>query len=203
MPGFPKDTVGWRYNQGVNANPGHHRKSLRIQAYDYSHAGAYYVTIVTHGRVPLFGEIQDGQMRLAERGLIAQECWRAIPAHFPHVELGIFVVMPNHVHGILILHDPGAATGPPPVGATQWVAPTPLLGTKRPTGPKRGSIGAIIGAYKMSVTRQIIGRFGGTSVTWQRNYYDHIIRNDRDHQNIHNYILANPLNWEIDDENRS
>ena len=78
------------------------RRSIRLKAFDYAAPGAYFVTIVTHGRAPLFGAVKDGQVRLSRIGAVADRCWREIPNHFPHVELGSFVVMPNHVH-ILVL----------------------------------------------------------------------------------------------------
>ena len=183
----------------------HHRHSIRLQGFDYSQSGAYYITIVTYRRECLFGEIQNGGMQLSDMGRIADENWRTIPEHFPQVELGEFVVMPNHVHGIIVL-----------VGATQWVAPTwvaptPIaitpgdqtavvpVGTK-PNGPKRGSIGAIIGAYKMSVTRRIQAELNGANI-WQRNFYEHIIRDNDDYGRIHYYIESNPVNWMEDNEN--
>ncbi len=79
----------------------HHRKSIRLQGYDYSQAGAYFITICTHNRLSLFGEIINGEMFLNAAGMTAQQCWQAIPAHFPATELGEFVIMPNHVHGII------------------------------------------------------------------------------------------------------
>ena len=192
----------------------HYRHSVRLQGYDYSQSGVYYITIVTFRRECLFGGIRDGGMQLSGMGHIADENWRAIPAHFPNAELGEFVIMPNHLHGIII------------VGATQWVAPPrdakppidsiavaptqviPITGDSKtiassqtkPNGPKRGSIGAIIGAYKMSVTRRIQAECNGANI-WQRNYYEHIIRNDDDHNRIQFYIESNPANWMDDEEN--
>ena len=114
--------------------------------------------------------------------------------------------MPNHVHGKIILHEwegngDRSAIKSPTVGATHWVAPT--IKTERvaaPTGPQRGPIGAIIGAYKMSVTRKIVQQGDGPNV-WQRNYYEHIIRNDGEHDRIRLYIESNPVNWGKDEEN--
>ncbi len=178
----------------------HHRRSIRLKGYDYTTPGGYFITLVTQGRVCLFGEIVEGEMQYSEKGQIATECWRAIPDHFPTVELGVFMVMPNHVHGIIILHEDAAsanenwsAISSPTVRATHWVAPT--------NGPQRGSIGAIIGAYKMSVTRKIVQQYGGVPNIWQRNYYEHIIRNDEEHKRIHLYIESNPIHWTNDDEN--
>jgi REP element-mobilizing transposase RayT len=173
----------------------HHRRSIRLPDYDYSQPGAYFITLVTYQRECLFGEIREGEMRLSPKGQIADEHWRLIPEHFLHVELGAYVVMPNHVHGIIIIHENGMATyTSPSVRASQWDAPTPI-----PNGPKRGSIGAIMGSYKMSVTRRIQRELNATGI-WQRNYYEHIIRNEAEYNRIHAYIEANPANWGTDDE---
>jgi len=173
----------------------HHRTSIRVQGYDYSQAGAYYVTIVSYQRDCLFGEIVNKERILSEFGKIADECWRAIPDHFAFVELGAHVVMPNHVHGIIVIrvHD-----FPSNVGATQWVAPT-SPGT-RPKGPKPKSLGAIIGSFKSAVSYRINKEHNATGI-WQRNYYEHIIRDDKDLQNKTDYIEANPSLWDEDDNN--
>jgi REP element-mobilizing transposase RayT len=170
------------------------RRSIRLPDYDYSQPGAYFITIVTYQRECLFGEITDGEMHLSVMGQIAKENWCAIPEHFPYAGWGAYVVMPNHVHGIIIIHENGLATNSSPaVGASHWDAPTP-------NGPKRGSIGAIIGSYKMSVTRRIQREYNATGI-WQRNYYERIIRNDEEHDRICLYIESNVANWARDDEN--
>lgn len=171
-----------------------YRQSIRLAGYDYSQPGAYFVTLVTRGRVSMFGTITAGVMSLSEIGLIADEHWRAIPEHFPQVELGAFVIMPNHIHGIIQLIEEEMSQSSY-VGATHWVAPTREL-----KGPKPGSVGTIVGAYKMSVTRAIKSRCNTTGI-WQRNYYEHIIRDDAEHRLIHEYIEANPEGWVNDYEN--
>jgi putative transposase len=149
--------------------------------------------MVTHQRDPLFGNIVQGEMHLSAMGQVAEEHWRLIPEHFPPVELGAYVIMPNHVDGIIIIRENGMATNSSPsVGATHWVAPT--------TGPKRGSIGAIIGSYKMSVTRRIQREQNATAI-WQRNYYERIVRNDEAHHRITLYIESNVARWAMDNEN--
>jgi putative transposase len=169
----------------------HHRWSIRLPGYDYSQAGAYYVTLVTHQRDCLFGVIENEIMTLNDLGKIANECWIAIPEHFLNVELGAYVVMPNHVHGIIVIDGNDA-------GATHWVAPA--IPRIRPTGPKPGSLGAIIGSYKSAVSYRINKEHNITSI-WQRNYYEHIIRNEIDLQNKTNYIESNPMLWAQDDNN--
>lgn len=170
----------------------HHRKSIRLQGYDYSQEGAYYVTIVTYHRDCLFGEIINKQMVQNNLGKIAEECWRAIPEHFPFVELGEYVIMPNHVHGIIVIHNDHG------VGATQCVAPTTTI--TRPKGPKPNSLGVIIGSFKSAVSYRANKAHNATGV-WQRNYYEHIIRDDKDLQNKTDYIEANPSLWDNDDDN--
>ena len=191
------------YNGIMAADAAHHRRSIRLAGYDYSQPGAYFVTIVTAGRKCLFGAIVEGDMRLSPQGQIAQACWQEIPGHFPHVELGAYVIMPNHVHGIIVLHQPGVTMGDDdratmkssPVGA-QHAAP--LHAERNVTS---GSIGAIVRSFKSAVTHLIHEQFGGSSPLWQRNYYEHIIRNDGEWQRIHLYIESNPVLWAQDDEN--
>lgn len=171
-----------------------HRRSIRLKGYDYSQAGAYFVTLVTYQRDCLFGEIRDGKMALNDLGSIADEGWRAIPEHFPFVELGAHLIMPNHVHGIIIITDGGMRRGTPWRAPTERT-PTPHFGKTIP-----GSIAAIIGQYKSSVSRIIKQKHNATGI-WQRNYYEHIIRNEKDLQRITDYIEANPSQWNEDDEN--
>lgn len=169
----------------------HHRKSIRLRGYDYSHAGAYFVTVVAYQRECLFGEIVNGEMKLNDFGIIADECWRAIPEHFPNVELGAHIIMPNHAHGIIVIHDIDD------IGrGTIYRDPTIEQFGK----PTVGSLPTIIRTDKAAVTRQI-GREHNATGIWQRNYYEHIIRNEHEMDNIWRYIEANPSIWLDDDEN--
>jgi putative transposase len=172
----------------------HQRQSIRVKEYDYTQAGAYFVTIVTHQRDCLLGDIQNGTMVLNAFGQIADECWRSIPEHFPSVELGASVIMPNHVHGIIIISGVGA-THVESVGARHA---SPLQNPPRGAPPR--SLGAIVGSFKSAVTKRI-GREHNVTGIWQRNYYEHIIRDDKDLQRITDYIEANPSRWDEDDEN--
>ncbi|BBM69293.1 transposase [Rhodothermus marinus] len=169
----------------------HHRRSIRLKGYDYTQPGAYFVTICTHGRAPLFGDVVDWEMRLNDMGEIVRACWHEIPDHFQHVELDAFVVMPNHVHCIVCIVDNVGATHASPLHASPR--------RNKPRGPAPGSIGAIVGAFKSAVTQRINQRCGtpGTSV-WQRNYYEHIIRTERALNAIRRYIAENPLHWHLD-----
>jgi putative transposase len=168
----------------------HHRHSIRLKGYDYTQSGAYYITIVTYQRQHFFGEVVNGEMQLNELGQIAHDEWFKTAALRPYVELyeDEFVVMPNHVHGIIWVHNNV-------VGAERRSAPTMTN-----VSPK--SLGAIIRAYKSAVTYAINALQNQRgAVLWQRNYYEHIIRDEKDLQAKCNYILSNPLNWENDDEN--
>jgi len=161
------------------------RKSIRVQGYDYAQAGGYFITIVALQRECLFGEIVGGEVRLNALGRIVAECWHAIPEHFPNAEVDAFVVMPNHIHGIIFL-----------VGATHA---SPLPQPKFPHGPKSGSLGAIVGSFKSAVVRRAgIELIGGN--VWQRNCYEHIIRGQAEYERIVTYIVENPSNWEQDEE---
>ena len=178
-------------------DPGrHHRRSIRLRGYDYTSAGAYFITICAHRRECLFGEVVDGAMRLNVYGRVVDACWRAIPDHFPHVMLDVYVIMPNHVHGIIAIVDD------PPVGARHASPLRPLsprLDGVR--GPAPGSLGAIIGSFKSAATRRI-NRLRGVSglPVWQRNYYERIIRDDDELQLARAYVFNNPAAWP-DDEN--
>lgn len=191
----------------------HHRKSIRLRGYDYSQAGAYFVTIVTFQRAGLFGEIINGEMVLNETGKIIQKWWDDIPIHFPGVETGAFVIMPNHVHGIIIIHDRRGAVPAPFVsggenqggnvlnnkeqGGETLGGETPPLPTKKPT------LGQIVAYFKYQSTKEINALAGAGVVTklWQRNYFERIIRNAREMDAIWRYIEANPANWAQDKDN--
>jgi len=164
----------------------HHRRSLRLKGYDYSQAGAYFVTICTRGRACLFGEIVEGEMRLNECGQAVAWTWHDLPNHVANAELDAFVVMPNHVHGIIVLTDA-------PVGAGSEPAPTTM---------KRHALPEIIRQFKAFSARRINQRRETTGLPlWQRNYYEHVIRNDESLRRIRQYIADNPARWALDREN--
>jgi REP-associated tyrosine transposase len=172
----------------------HHRRSIRLKGYDYTQPGGYFITLVTYKRECLFGEIINGEMKLSDSGHIASACWKDIPNHFPNVELGTFVIMPNHVHGIIILNNGVDAQASARRGTIDR-APTEQFGK-----PVVGSIPTIIRTFKAAVTRRI-GHELKTTGIWQRNYYEHIIRDDKESDRIHRYIVSNPIMWESDNEN--
>ena len=170
------------------------RRSMRLPGYDYTRPGAYFVTLIAEGRVCLFGNIEDDKMVLNEFGHIVHECWNKIPDHFPNAELDAFVMMPNHLHGILVLNGAGDhCSGDISVAATHG---SPLR------GPPKRSLGAIIAVFKSVAGRRIneIRKSPGVRV-WQRSFHDRIIRRDAGLHRIRWYIEMNPVKWERDREN--
>jgi putative transposase len=190
----------------------HHRRSIRLKGYDYSSEGAYYVTIVTQGRECLFGEIIDEEMYINEYGEIVQKWWNEIPIHFSNLELGAFVIMPNHVHGIIFITTDRR-------GEAQSVSPrndpnnniqdayddeTNNLGGDASQPPlRKPTFGQIVAYFKYQSTKEMnrIETDKANTKFWQRNYYEHIIRNEKALQSKTDYIQANPLLWGEDDDN--
>jgi REP element-mobilizing transposase RayT len=175
----------------------HKRRSIRLCGYDYSLAGAYFITICTQDRACLFGDVVDGEMRLNYAGKIVHDEWLRTADMRSNVELDAFVVMPNHFHAIVFLNDE-PRRGDRPVAPTQSTANT----MARPAGPTPHSIGAIMAGFKSASTKHIneIRHTRGAPV-WQRNYYEHIIRDDESLHRIREYIANNPLQWALDREN--
>jgi putative transposase len=164
----------------------HHRRSIRLRDYDYSRAGAFFVTICTWQRECLFGEISDGEMRLNNLGSIAFAAWTDLSNHYRHIELDAFVVMPNHVHGLIVITDVQAK------GASLKPAPT----------VKIHGLPEIVRGFKTFSSRRINeSRHNPGCPVWQRDYYDRVIRNGNELTRASAYIVNNPLKWERDKEN--
>lgn len=179
----------------------HHRRSIRVKGYDYAQAGAYFVTVCTQGRQCLFGDVAAGEMRLNEFGQIVLDCWLDLPRHYPHVALDAFVVMPNHVHAVVMLIDDVEGV----VGAGFKPAPTANAaadaGMEKP-GKQRHGLPEVVRAFKTFSARRVNALRASPGLPlWQRNYYEHIIRNDAALDRIRAYIAANPAVWEKDPEN--
>jgi putative transposase len=176
------------------------RRSVRLKGYDYGQAGAYFVTICTQGRVCLLGDAAGDTICLNAAGQLAATLWRDLPIRFPDVELDAFVVMPNHVHGIVVLSDGAVSVGAPLVGAHEH-------GSERAATRAAPTIGDVVGAFKSLFTVGYIQgvkqgrwpRFQGR--VWQRNYYEHVIRDEMELGQIRRYIDENPLRWAFDQEN--
>jgi REP element-mobilizing transposase RayT len=237
----------------------HHRRSIRLKGYDYSKPGWYYLTICTFERNFLFGEIANSQMRPSMIGTIAQECWNEVPKHFPRAALDVSVVMPNHLHGILIIEGTGTGTPRRAQGSCHGMPVQP----PQPAAfgqPVSGSLATIVGQFKQAVTRRVGAHLvteaaespqspgssasyghatpivgarhgvpkgmpwhartnaawhartnsawdartiirGGPLHIWHENYYEHIIRNEKELNRIREYICTNPLRWPYDVEN--
>ena len=198
----------------------HHRRSIRLKEYDYAEVGAYFVTICAFQRECLFGDVVDSEVRLNEYGCAVLECWKNIQNHFKDVELDEFTVMPNHFHGILFIRNIL-------VGAKQGSSASPacdLHGNRRvdqnhnksqnqgeagetfasplPLGTHPGSLGAIIQNFKSVSSRRInkLRNNPGCPV-WQRNYFERVIRNEDNLSKAREYIVNNPMKWELDTEN--
>lgn len=173
----------------------HHRRSMRLRGYDYSQAGVYFVTICTDNRELFF---DDDALRQ-----IAEECWLAIPEFNPGVELDEWVVMPNHLHGIVVLLNAPTKSNLPTKGVLSN-APTMRDTANRFSvmSPQRGTLGLVIRKFKSAVTGKCrdINRI---DFAWQSNYYDHIVRNERELNAIRQYIANNPANWNLDHDNRA
>lgn len=186
----------------------HHRRSIRLKGYDYAQAGVYFITLCTHNREHLFGEVTGGEMKLSSLGEIAYHEWLKTPEIRPNVVLDVFVIMPNHMHGILLITgSPGELHSPPsqPLPTQPYFLPDipavdnadkGVCDTPQLKSPSR-TIGAILRGYKSAVTKQI-NLLRGNGQVWQRNYYEHIIRDERAYHNIAEYIINNPLKWEAD-----
>jgi putative transposase len=164
-----------------------HRKKIRLQEYDYSLPGGYFVTVCTFDKQDIFGNVLDEKMMLSREGIIAQECWKKIPEHFKYVLLDEFIVMPDHIHGVIIITDDKT------VGTRHTVS---LRGYKKFGHPECGSLSTIVGSYKSAVTKQIheLHHEQQTPV-WQSRYYDRVIRNQKELDNIRKYIYYNPAQW--------
>ena len=163
----------------------HHRRSIRLKHYDYSQPGAYFITMCTFNKECILGNVINGGTLLNEFGRIVETEWLKSGQIRKNVELVEYIVMPNHFHGILVIDSRGVL----PYAPTQFRLPSQ-------------TVGAIIRGFKSAVTKQVnqLRNTPGKPV-WQRNYYEHIIRNEGELNNIREYILNNPLRWEYDREN--
>ncbi|KAA6318995.1 hypothetical protein EZS27_031063 [termite gut metagenome] len=192
----------------------HVRRSIRLKGYDYSQAGLYFVTMCCQGKEHYFGEIANGKMILSQVGIIADVLWCETRNHANRVESGEFVVMPNHIHCIVMLNDMSKimteTVNTIPIGTADIVGVTDvgarhalplqqqlqLQPSSRFQNQGTNTLSSIIGSYKSAVSKH--AHRLGFAFTWQRNYYEHIIRNEQSHQNIYEYIINNPANWKDD-----
>ena len=167
------------------------RKSIRLKEFDYSQPGEYFVTICAKNHKCIFGSIVNGQMDLNERGNVVKECWEKIPEHFPNVVLDEYIIMPNHIHGILVLIGPIVGT-----------RPAVSLLHERFGKPVSGSLSTIVRSFKSAVTKRINEMHVRESgQLWQPRYYDRIIRSEKELQNTRDYIANNVITWAFDKDN--
>ena len=162
-------------------------KPHRLAGYDYSQAGAYFVTICTHQNLQILAGYTENGFLMTALGYLATRVWCRIPEWYPMVQLDCFVVMPNHVHGILLFV--------PPLRTSR----NPEPGTEKPYSMP--ALPAVVGAFKSTVTREWHRARNCDSRIWQSNFYDHIIRSERALQRIQEYIINNPAQWHLDKEN--
>lgn len=165
----------------------HNRHSIRLPEYNYSQDGWYYVTLCVLGNKCIFGKFTDGRILLYQYGRIVEKCWKWLTQQYSYVHLDEYVVMPNHLHGIIIIRKDckgGSRT-----------APTGNM-------PKYKPLSRLVGAFKTVSTKQVnIIRNTPGHKLWQRNYYEHIIHNEEELNHIRRYITENPINWRKDEEN--
>ncbi len=177
--------------------------SARLQGWDYRNAGAYFITICTANKEHYFGNIENGKMNLSCIGVIADILWYEIKNHHKNVELGEFVVMPNHVHGIIFLNDDNCKNNDTvhdfnveTLHATSLQHAMPQQSQYSKISPKANSISTIIRSYKSAVTKH--ARRLGYNFAWQTRFHDHVIRNEKSLAMITDYIQHNPEKWEED-----
>jgi len=191
--------------------PGHDsknpsRRSIRLQGHDYSQTGAYFITLCTRTQESLFGDIVDGSMRLNATGLIVAESWKWLATQYNHVELDEWVIMPNHLHGIIVITedtlqideiDQTAVTSN--TASTPTINPSCRGGSRTARTAQRKPKGGLIGAFKTVSTKRINEHQAtmGAGI-WQRNYYEHIIRNEPELSSIREYMQNDPMQWEMD-----
>lgn len=178
---------------------GPHRKLNRWQKWNYSDFGFYFVTVCVKDRIEYFGRVEDGMMVLNEYGKVAQECWKNIVDHFDKVGIDEFIVMPNHIHGIVLLMDNVINVGNADLRSLQTAT---NAHHQQNTNNDRTKmlLPKIIHGFKSSVTRMINSDQHQFQFKWQKSFYDHIIRNEISLAKIRQYIINNPINW-LEDRN--
>ena len=175
-----------KYNPNI-----HHRRSIRLPEYDYSQEGMYFITLCTHERVPRFGTITDGEMELNDIGRMVGEWYHLLEEKYPHIVCREYVIMPNHFHCIIQIKQEDAPCRGIPCGCpnTEHI-------------PQRPTLGQIIGGFKSITSNECLRIYKEREETlgklWQRNYYEHIIRDQRSYEEIVAYIIENPIHWRDD-----
>ena len=202
----------------------HHRRSIRLKSYDYARAGAYFITLCVQDRACLFGNVVDGEGRLRDAGRMVQTVWDELPVHYLGVDIDAFAVMPNHIHGIIVLDGVDrVGAGPracprsacPDEGQPRGVAPTVArrargvdrIGQPRGVAPTSLSLPDVMHRFKTMATKRYADGVKQSAWPtfhdrlWQRNYYEHIVRDEASLNRIRQYIAENPARWPQDREN--
>jgi putative transposase len=186
------------------------RQSIRLREHNYGAKAGYFVTLCASERACLFGKIHGGELSLSAVGTIVDEEWRRTADLRTNVILDTYVVMPNHFHAIIFITRPSSPelkTEPDdrrPSAKREWSSDDRARASQQlaPTmSPRAGSLGTILGQFKAAVTKRVVTLADGPNVVWQRNYYEHVIRDDADLNRIRKYITDNPANWPEDPEN--
>jgi putative transposase len=176
----------------------HHRRSRRLKGYDYSQAGAYFITVCTQNRECLLGDIPDGEMVPNDAGRMVQAVWDELPIRFPELELDTFTIMPNHVHGIIVLNPETTGARAPHTKSVGALLAAPSPQGRASPAPTLGDVMRVFKSISAIRVNRIAMRTGSL---WQRNYYEHVIRDEDDLNRIRQYILDNPAHWAEDENN--
>ncbi len=198
------------------------RKRNRLEGYDYSQGGYYFITICTENKRHFFGKIKNEKMEYSQYGDIVLKYWQAIPSHYKNVFLDEWIIMPNHIHGVIVIDNDFFASAvpvPAAVGAEHCSAPTAgrttrtniiranigvnqiSTNTNKTKNTKYGLLSKIVKSFKEISVKTIRNNFNNYEFFWQRSYYDHIVRNGKSLNNIRQYIINNPAKWEHDRNN--
>ena len=183
-----------KYNPNI-----HHRRSIRLKGYDYSQSGLYFVTIVTQNRDNFFGDIANGTLKLNDAGKMIETEWLKLPQRFKNIELHQYAVMPNHFHGIIQIVGATLVVAQNETAHSEKGQPQGIAPTIAPT-----TLGDMVGAFESITTVEYIrgvknnGWQPFDGKLWQRNYWEHIIRNENEYNRISQYIIDNPAKWKND-----
>jgi REP element-mobilizing transposase RayT len=177
----------------------HKRKSIRWKTYNYANNGAYFITVCTHNKKHLFGEIGDGKMILNGAGEIIDQWWKKLPEKFPGISIDEYVIMPNHFHGIIIIDSHPTLIASVGAGLSR-PSLTGIVGSNENGRENRApTLGKMIAFFKYQTTKEYNVRNTNIQKLWQRNYWDRMIRDEREMRSIREYISGNPKEWEKDE----
>ena len=189
-------------NMPIETDPAlHRRRSRRLKGYDYSQAGAYFITICTHNKECTFGHVLDGEMVLNDTGRMVQTVWDELAGQFPGLELDTFTVMPNHVHGIIALNPETAEARTPHTNKSEPVGALLAAPSQQGRASPAPTLGDVMRVFKSLSAIRVNRMAMRTGSLWQRNYYEHVIRGEDDLNDIRQYILDNPARWAEDENN--